>query len=89
VGGIEASASAQENATSGINQITPSFGSFLLNGIGATIGIFTGMPLLIYNIVIQGTATALGIPNIVISLLTAFMLILIVLMLWRVIRTGE
>jgi len=89
LGGIEDSASAQRNATSGTDQITPSFGSFLLNGIGSTITIFTGMPLMIYNIVVKGTATTLGIPNIVVSLLTAFMLILIVLMLWRVIRTGE
>ena len=89
LGGIKDDAEVQRNATSGNDQITASFGSFLLNGIGSTISVFTDIPLMIYGIVVEGSATALGIPPIVIGLLTAFMLILMVLMLWRVIRTGE
>jgi|6_EtaG_2_1085325.scaffolds.fasta_scaffold20690_2 hypothetical protein len=89
LGGMDETAGTHENSTNAQGQITENYGNVLLGGIGSTISAFTQMPLLIYNVVIKQVGITIGIHPIVIGLLTAFMLILMVLMLWRVIRTGE
>jgi|TARA_R100000093_G_scaffold35691_1_gene18851 hypothetical protein len=86
--GFDEQATAQWNATSQ-EQVTESFGSLLLGGIGNAVKTFTSMVTSVYNIVIVQSAGLLGIPPVVVTLLTSFLMVMIVLMLWRVIRTGE
>ncbi len=66
----------------------PGFGSliiFSIVGVGKT---FSGMTLGVYNIFIVLPASILGVPPIVIGVLTTILIISLILLAWRVYRVG-
>ena len=65
------------------------FGSLIIFAIVGVGHKFTGMIVGIYNILIVLPASLLGIPSVVISAMTAILLLSMILLLWRVIRVGS
>lgn len=68
---------------------TVSFGALVVFAIVSSGQIFSGMIIALYNIFIVLPATFLGIPEIVISVLSAVLLVTIILVLWRLYKQGE
>jgi hypothetical protein len=85
---FEETAGASKNGTLNQKGLTPSFGQLILDGIFQSATTITNLVSLTYNVVIVQTAGFIGIPDIVISLLTAIITILFILAIWRLIRTG-
>ncbi|KKL19287.1 hypothetical protein LCGC14_2466970 [marine sediment metagenome] len=88
LGGLSSNASTQkESFESEIPE--RGFGSLLIFAIVGIGRKFTGMIIGIYNIIIVLPASLLGIPSIVISVMTAILLVSLVLLAWRVYRVGS
>ncbi len=65
------------------------FGSLLIFSIVSIGQKFTGMIVGVYNIFIVLPSAVLGIPKIVMSVLSAILLVTLVLLVWSVYRTGR
>lgn len=88
LGGLSSNASTQkESFESEIPE--RGFGSLIIFAIVGVGNKFTGMIVGIYNILIVLPASLLGIPSVVISAMTAILLISLVLLVWRVYRVGS
>jgi hypothetical protein len=81
-------ADASKNGTLNQKGLTSSFGQLILDGIFQSASTITNMVTLTYDVVIVQTAGFIGIPDIVITILTAIITILFILAIWRLIRTG-
>ncbi len=64
------------------------FGSLIIFGIVGIGQKFTGMVVGVYNIFIVLPASILGVPSIVISVMTSILVVSLVLLAWRVYRAG-
>ncbi len=88
LGGLSSNASTQkESFESEIPE--RGFGSLIIFAIVGVGNKFTGMIVGIYNILIVLPASLLGIPPVVISVMTAILLISLILLVWRVYRVGS
>ncbi len=86
--GFSSNASAQKGKFEEENP-ERGFGSLIIFAIVGIGRKFTGMIIGIYNIIIVLPASLLGIPSIVISVMTAILLVSLVLLAWRVYRVGS
>jgi len=85
---FEETSETSKNGTLSGKGLEQSFGQLILDGIFESGKTMMNMVTLTYNVVIVQTAGFIGIPDIVISLLTAIITILFILAIWRLIRTG-
>ena len=65
------------------------FGSLLIFSIVSVGQKFTGLVAAVYNIIIVLPASILGIPKVVISVLSSILIISLILLAWRVYRLGS
>ncbi len=67
-----------------------SIGFFMLDAVISGGRIFTGMLMLIYNLTLNSSLVTrtLGIPRIVISVITSILLVSIIFLLWRTYKAG-
>lgn len=68
---------------------TLSFGALVVIAIVSAGQIFSGMLISLYNIFIVLPSTFLGIPQIVVSVLSSILVVTIILLLWRLYKVGE
>ena len=68
---------------------TDSFGSLIIFAIVSSGKIFSSMLIGIFNILIFLPASVLGISPVVVSVLSAIIIITIIFSLWRVYKAGE
>lgn len=85
---FEETSETSKNGTLSGKGLEQSFGQLILDGIFESGKTMMNMVTLTYNVVIVQTAGFIGIPDIVISILTAIITILFILAIWRLIRTG-
>ncbi len=64
------------------------FGSLLIFSIVSVGQKFTAIIISTYNILIVLPASILGVPSIVISVLSSILIVTLILLIWRVIRAG-
>ncbi len=87
LGGFSSNASTQkESFESEIPE--RGFGSLIIFAIVGVGNKFTSLIVGVYNIFIVLPASLLGIPSVVISVLTSILLLSLVLLIWRVYRVG-
>lgn len=64
------------------------FGSLIIFSIISVGQKFTGLIAIVYNVLIILPASILGIPKVVISILSSILIVSLVLLIWRVYRIG-
>ena len=64
------------------------FGSLIIFSIISVGQKFTGLIAVVYNIMIILPASILGIPKVVISVLSSILIVSLILLVWRVYRVG-
>lgn len=64
------------------------FGSLIVFSIISVGQKFTGLIALVYNVIIVLPASIIGIPKVVISVLSSILIVSLVLLIWRVYRVG-
>ncbi len=64
------------------------FGSLIIFSIISVGQKFTGLIAIVYNVMIILPASILGIPKVVISVLSSILIVSLVLLIWRVYRVG-
>lgn len=68
---------------------TVSFGALVVFAIVSAGQIFASMILSVYNVFIILPASFLGIPEVVIGVFTSIIILSIILLLWKLFKTGE